>query len=148
MLNVCTIGGRLGKDPELRRTQTGKSVVTFSLACDRDYKSEGGNKETDWIPVVAFGATADFIGKYATKGRMLMVSGRLQIRKWTDNNGNERQASEIVANDAYFGDTPKRDEVQGGGYPPNNGYQGGNYPNGNGYGGGYQGGRYGGANGA
>lgn len=151
MLNACTIAGRLGKDPELRKTQSGKSVVTFSLACDRDYKSAEGQKETDWIPVVAFGATADFIGKYAAKGRMVIVSGRFQIRKWTDNSGAERQVSEIVANTAYFGDTPKRDDGQGGGYPPqgagyqpNNSYQAGNYSNGGGYPGGSNQGGYGG----
>lgn len=141
MLNTCVLMGRLGRDPELRQTQGGKPIVTFSIACDRDFKGADGQKETDWISCVAFGATAEFVGKYATKGRTLVVHGRLQNRKWTDQSGTEKQVSEIIVNNAYFGDS-KRDEQTQGGYPPQAaGYQP-NYQGGGQYGGqpGYSGG--------
>lgn len=111
MLNHIVLMGRLTRDPELRRTQAGKAVASFSLAVDRDYKSESGERETDFIDIVAWGNTADFVSKYFSKGRMAVVSGRLQIRSWTDNNGNKRRAAEVVADNVYFGDS----KPQGGG---------------------------------
>ncbi len=97
MLNKIFIMGRLTRDPELRRTQSGTAVTSFSLAVDRDYKSQSGEKETDFIDVVAWRATAEFVAKYFTKGRMAVVEGRLQIRAWTDKEGNNRRSAEVVA---------------------------------------------------
>lgn len=114
MLNRIIIMGRLARDPELRRTQSGVSVTSFRIACDRDFKSQSGEKETDWIDVVAWRNTAEFVSKYFTKGRMAIVEGRLQTRDWTDKDGNKRTAVEVVADNVYFGDS-KRDG-QGGGY--------------------------------
>ena len=106
MLNICTIMGRLTRDPELRRTGTGVAVTSFTLAVDRDYSSkEGGEKETDFIDCVAWRNTGEFVGKYFTKGRMAVVSGRLQIRDYTDKDGNKRRTAEIVADNVYFGDS-------------------------------------------
>lgn len=129
MLNKIFIMGRLTRDPELRRTQSGTAVTSFSLAVDRDYKSQSGEKETDFIDVVAWRSTAEFVSKYFTKGRMAVVSGRLQIRQWTDKDGNNRRSAEIVADNVYFGDS-KRDSdgaSAGGNYGGNNGYS--NYGN-------------------
>ena len=129
MLNKIFIMGRLTRDPELRRTQSGTPVTSFSLAVDRDYKSQSGEKETDFIDVVAWRSTAEFVSKYFTKGRMAVVSGRLQIRQWTDKDGNNRRSAEIVADNVYFGDS-KRDSdgaSAGGNYSGNNGYS--NYGN-------------------
>ena len=114
MLNKVIIMGRLARDPELRRTQSGVSVTSFRIACDRDFKSQSGEKETDWIDVVAWRNTAEFVSKYFTKGRMAIVEGRLQTRDWTDKDGNKRTAVEVVADNVYFGDS-KRDG-QGGSY--------------------------------
>ena len=101
--------GRLTRDPELRRTQTGVAVVSFSLAVDRDFQSrDGGEKQTDFIDIVAWRSTAEFVSKYFTKGRMAVVSGRLQIRDWTDREGGKRRSAEVVADNVYFGDS-KRD---------------------------------------
>ena len=100
--------GRLGRDPELRQTQSGTSVTSFSLAVDRDYKPQNGERETDWINVVAWRQTAEFVAKYFTKGRLAIVEGRLQSRKWMDNDGTNRTAIEVVADNVYFGDS-KRD---------------------------------------
>jgi single-strand DNA-binding protein len=108
MLNNITIMGRLTRDPELRRTQNGIAVTSFSIACDRDYKPENGERETDFIDCVAWRGTAEFVQKYFAKGRMAVVSGRLQIRPWTDKDGNKRRSAEIVAENVYFGDS-KRD---------------------------------------
>lgn len=108
MLNRVTIMGRLGRDPELRRTQSGVSVTSFSIACDRDFKSQSGEKETDWIDIVAWRGTAEFVSKYFTKGRMVIVDGRLQTRGWTDKEGNKRTAVEVVAESVYFGDSQKQ----------------------------------------
>ena len=106
MLNHITIMGRLTRDPELRNTASGVPVVNFSIACERDYPSkEGGEKETDFIDCVAWRHTADFVSKYFTKGRMIVVSGRLQIRNWTDKDGNKRRTAEIEADSCYFGDS-------------------------------------------
>ena len=108
MLNRIVIMGRLARDPELRRTQSGIAVTSFRIACDRDFKSQNGEKGTDWIDVVAWRQTAEFVSKYFTKGRMAVVEGRLQSRDWTDKDGNKRTAIEVVADNVYFGDS-KRD---------------------------------------
>ena len=105
MLNKIFIMGRLTRDPELRRTQSGTAVTSFSLAVDRDYKSQSGEKETDFIDVVAWRSTAEFVSKYFTKGRMAVVEGRLQIRDWKDKEGNNRRSAEVVADNVYFGDS-------------------------------------------
>ena len=101
--------GRLTRDPELRRTGSGTAVTSFSLACDRDFKSQSGEKETDFIDVVAWKNTAEFVSKYFSKGRMAVVDGRLQIRDWTDKSGNKRTTAEVVAENVYFADS-KRSE--------------------------------------
>ena len=108
MLNKIILMGRLARDPELRRTGSGIAVTSFRLACDRDFKSQSGEKETDWIDVVAWRNTAEFVSKYFTKGRLAIVEGRLQTRDWTDKDGNKRVATEVVAENVYFGDS-KRD---------------------------------------
>lgn len=109
MLNKIIIMGRLTRDPELRRTGSGTAVTSFSLACDRDFKSRSGDKETDFIEVVAWKNTAEFVSKYFSKGRMAVVEGRLQTRDWTDREGGKRVATEIVADNVYFADS-KRSE--------------------------------------
>ena len=108
MLNKIILMGRLTRDPELRRTQSGTAVTSFSLAVDRDFKSQSGEKETDFIDIVAWRSTAEFVSKYFTKGRMAVVEGRLQIRDWTDKDGGKRRSAEVVADNVYFGDS-KRD---------------------------------------
>ena len=108
MLNKIILMGRLTRDPELRRTGSGTAVTSFSLAVDRDFKSQSGEKETDFIDVVAWRNTADFVSKYFTKGRMAVVEGRLQIRDWTDRDGGKRRSAEVIAENVYFGDS-KRD---------------------------------------
>ena len=117
MLNKIFIMGRLTRDPELRRTQSGTPVTSFSLAVDRDYKTQSGEKETDFIDVVAWRATAEFVAKYFTKGRMAVVEGRLQIRAWQDKEDNNRRSAEVVADNVYFGDS-KRDSGDNSGYNP------------------------------
>lgn len=107
MLNKIFLMGRLTRDPELRRTGSGLAVASFSLAVDRDFKSQSGEKETDFIDIVAWRNTAEFVSKYFTKGRMAVVEGRLQIRDWTDKEGNKRRNSEVVADSIYFGDSKK-----------------------------------------
>ena len=115
MLNRITLMGRLTRDPELRHTQSGVAVASFSLACDRDFKDKAtGEKATDFIDVVAWRQTGEFVSKYFTKGRMAVVEGRLQLRDWTDKEGNKRRSAEIVADNVYFGDS-KRDAEGGGG---------------------------------
>ncbi len=110
MLNKIVVMGRLTQDPEMRRTQSGIAVTSFSVACDRDYKGQDGEKETDFIDVVAWRNTAEFVCKYFTKGRMAVVDGRLQIRNWTDREGNKRRSAEVVANNVYFGDSKPRED--------------------------------------
>ena len=133
MLNHITIMGRLVRDPELRRTGSGVAVASFTVAVDRDFGGrDGGEKETYFIDCVAWRQTGEFVSKYFTKGRMFVVSGRLQIRSWTDKDGNKRRTAEVVADNCYFGDS-KRDD-QGGSYGGNT--YGGNF-GGNAYGGGY-----------
>ena len=108
MLNHIVIMGRLTRDPELRRTGTGVAVASFSLAVDRDFSPrDGGERETDFIDCVAWRQTGEFVSKYFTKGRMAVVSGRLQIRSWTDKDGNKRRTAEIVADNVYFGDSKR-----------------------------------------
>ena len=110
MLNHITAAGRLTKDPELRRTQNGVAVASFTIACDRDIKDASGNKQTDFIDCVAWRNTAEFVDKYLTRGRMAIVSGRLQMREWTDKNGNKRRNTEILAESVYFGDSKREVE--------------------------------------
>ena len=105
MLNKIFLMGRLTRDPELRRTQSGTAVTSFSLAVDRDFKGQDGEKETDFIDIVAWRGTAEFVSKYFTKGRMAIVEGRLQIRDYTDRDGNKRRVAEVVADNVYFGDS-------------------------------------------
>lgn len=105
MLNKIFIMGRLTRDPELRRTQNGTAVTSFTLAVDRDFKNADGTKDTDFIDVVAWRTTAEFVSKYFSKGRMAVVEGRLQLRDWTDNDGNKRKTAEVVADRMYFGDS-------------------------------------------
>ncbi len=117
MLNHITIMGRLTRDPELRRTGSGIAVASFTVAVDRDFgKNENGEKETDFIDCVAWRQTGEFVSKYFTKGSMIVVSGRLQIRGWTDKDGNKRRTAEVVADNCYFGES-KRSE--GGSYGGN-----------------------------
>lgn len=118
MLNRVIIMGRLGRDPELRKTQNGVSVTSFSVACDRDYKPENGERETDWINVTAWRNTADFVAKYFTKGRMALVEGRLQTRDYTDRDGNKRTAVEVIADNVYFGDSKRDADASGNGHRP------------------------------
>ena len=143
MLNHIVIMGRLTRDPELRRTGSGIAVASFTVAVDRDFGGrDGGEKETDFIDCVAWRHTGEFVSKYFTKGSMIVVSGRLQIRGWTDKDGNKRRTAEVVADNCYFGES-KRD--QGNAYGGGNTY-GGNSYGGNSYGGnqgGYGGNNYG-----
>ena len=110
MLNHIVLMGRLTRDPELRRTGSGVAVASFTLAVDRDYAAQGAEKETDFVDIVAWRSTAEFVSKYFTKGRMAVVEGRLQIRDWTDKDGGKRRSAEIVADNVYFGDS-KRDSA-------------------------------------
>lgn len=103
MLNRIIIMGRLTRDPELRRTGSGLPVANFSVAVDRDFPSQSGEKETDFIDCVAWRKPAEFVTKYFTKGSLIVVSGRLQIRTWQDKDGNKRRTAEIVADSVYFG---------------------------------------------
>ena len=120
MLNHITIMGRLTRDPELRRTGSGIAVASFTVAVDRDFGGrDGGEKETDFIDCVAWRQTGEFVSKYFTKGRMIVVSGRLQIRSWTDKDGNKRRTAEVVADNCYFGDS-KREGDSGSAFGGNN----------------------------
>ena len=139
MLNHIVIMGRLTRDPELRRTGSGIAVTSFTVAVDRDFgKNENGEKETDFIDCVAWRQTGEFVSKYFTKGRMIVVSGRLQIRSWNDKDGNKRRTAEVVADNCYFGDS-KRDDQGGSSFGGNtyggNSYGGYGAPSGNNYGG-------------
>lgn len=110
MLNHITIMGRLTRDPELRRTGNGTAVASFTIAVDRDYSGkDGGDKETDFIECVAWRQTGEFVSKYFSKGRMIVVSGRLQVRKWKNKDGENRYSTEVVADNCYFGDSKKDD---------------------------------------
>jgi single-strand DNA-binding protein len=113
MLNHIVIMGRLVRDPELRRTGSGVAVTSFTLAVDRDFgKNENGEKETDFIDCIAWRQTGEFVSKYFSKGRMAVASGRLQIRNWTDKDGNKRRSAEVAADNVYFGDS-KNGSAQG-----------------------------------
>lgn len=120
MLNKIILMGRLTRDPELRRTRSGTAVTSFSLAVDRDYKPQDGERETDFIDIVAWRSTAEFVSKYFTKGRMAVVEGRLQVRDWTDKDGNNRSRTEVLADSVYFGDSKRSEsdtqEDAGGGF--------------------------------
>lgn len=116
MLNHITVMGRLTRDPELRRTASGAAVANFTIACDRDITPNGSEKETDFVDIVAWRNAAEFVSKYFSKGRMAVVSGRLQIRSWTDKDGNKRKNAEIVADNVYFGDSKNDNGNQGNGF--------------------------------
>lgn len=107
MLNKIFLMGRLTRDPELRRTQSGAAVASFALAVDRDYKDQDGQRETDFVDIVAWRSTAEFVSKYFSKGRMAVVEGRLQVRLWTDKDGAKRRTTEVVADNVYFGDSKR-----------------------------------------
>ena len=110
MLNHITIMGRLTRDPELRRTGSGIAVASFTVAVDRDFGGrDGGERETDFIDCVAWRQTGEFVSKYFTKGSMIVVSGRLQIRNWNDKDGNKRRSAEVVADNCYFGESKRAD---------------------------------------
>ena len=137
MLNKIFIMGRLTRDPELRRTQNGTAVTSFTLAVDRDFKNADGTKDTDFIDVVAWRNTAEFVSKYFTKGRMAVVEGRLQLRDWTDKDGNKRRNAEVLADNIYFGDAKRDNAGDMGGYSaapsytaPAGGYSGAARPTG------------------
>ena len=128
MLNVAIIMGRLMRDPELRRTGSGIAVASFTVAVDRDFASDGQEKETDFLDCVAWRGTAEFVEKYFKKGSMIALKGRLQIRSWTDKDGNKRRSAEIVADNVYFGESKKQDQgsqsgFQGQGYQPQSQFQ-------------------------
>ena len=111
MLNHIVIMGRLTRDPELRRTGSGVAVASFTVAVDRDFGGrDGGERETDFIDCVAWRSTGEFVSKYFTKGSMIVVSGRLQIRSWTDKDGNKRRTAEVVADNVYFGESKRNNE--------------------------------------
>lgn len=107
MLNRIILQGRLCKDPELRHTQTGTAVASFTIAVDRDFKNQNGEKEADFVNCVAWKSTAEFVSRFFTKGRMAVLDGRLQSRRYTDKDGNNRTAYEVVASSVYFGDSKK-----------------------------------------
>ena len=108
MLNRIVLMGRLTRDPELRYTQSNTPIATFSLAVDRDFKSKGtGERETDFIDIVAWRQVGEFVSRYLKKGRMAVVEGRIQMRSWTDPDGNRRRSAEVVADHVYFGDSKR-----------------------------------------
>ena len=110
MLNQIVLMGRITKDPELRQTPGGVNVCSFSIACDRDYKADGQERETDFIDVTVWRGTAEFVSKYFGKGDLITVAGRLQIRRWTDNDGNNRRSAEIAAENVYFGGSKRKED--------------------------------------
>ena len=109
MLNQVTIMRRLTRDPELRYTQSNTPVASFTVAVDRDYSKDSGSRETDFIDCVAWRSTAEFISKYFTKGSLAAITGRLQIRDWTDKEGNKRRNAEVIVDNVYFGESKRRD---------------------------------------
>ena len=122
MLNHIVIMGRLTRDPELRYTQSQTPVASFTLAVDRDFGGrDGGEKQTDFIDCVAWRSTAEFVSKYFQKGSMAVASGRLQLRDWTDRDGNKRRSAEVVVDNMYFGESRRRDNSDGGYEPPRGG---------------------------
>jgi len=126
MLNHIVLMGRLVADPELRTTPAGVSVATFRIACDRDFKNkQTGERETDFVNIVVWRQTAEFVTRYFTRGRMAVVEGRLQIRQYTDKEGNKRTAAEVVAENVYFGDSRRDGDGTGSSYAPSTSYGGG-----------------------
>ena len=121
MLNHIVLMGRLTRDPELRYTQSQTPVASFSLAVDRDY-GRGEEKQTDFIDCVAWRQTGEFVSKYFQKGSMAVVSGRLQIRDWTDRNGNKRRSAEVVVDNVYFGESKRREGESRDNYGPRDSY--------------------------
>lgn len=110
-LNIIVLQGRLVRDPEMRTTQSGVAVASFTIAVDRDFGGrDGGEKQTDFIDCTAWRHTAEFVSKYFSKGRMAVVSGRLQIDSYTDNDGNKRKAAKVIADNIYFGDSKRNDD--------------------------------------
>ena len=136
MLNHIVIMGRLTRDPELRYTQSQTPVASFTLAVDRDFGGrDGGERQTDFIDCVAWRSTAEFVSKYFQKGSMAVASGRLQLRDWTDRDGNKRRSAEVVVDNMYFGESRRRDSGDGNNEAPRaNAYDSGRS-------GGYDGGR-------
>lgn len=128
MLNHIVVMGRLVRDPELRRTQSGTAVTSFTIAVDRDFQTKGEEKQTDFIDCVAWRSTAEFIAKYFLKGSMAIVSGKLQIREWTDKEGNKRRNAEVVADNVYFGESKRNDTTNGTNKPVNVEFSGDNGP--------------------
>lgn len=117
MLNKIFLMGRLTRDPEMRHTQNGTAVASFSIAVDRDFKDkQSGEKVTDFVDIVVWRSTAEFVEKYFSKGRMAVVEGRLQIRDWTDKDGNKRRSAEVIVNSIYFGDSKKDGDSSTGTY--------------------------------
>lgn len=113
MLNKIILMGRLTRDPELRHTGSGTSVASFKIAVDRDFSSKStGEKETDFIDIVAWRNTGEFVSKYFSKGSMIVIDGRLQIRPWKDKDGNSKTTAEVVAENVYFGDSKRKSETQ------------------------------------
>lgn len=113
MLNKSIIMGRFVRDPELKHTQSGVPVTSFTLAVERDFKgSQNGEKATDFIDCIAWRATAEFVCKYFAKGRMAVAEGCLQVREWKDKDGNNRRSTEVVAENVYFADSKKTDTAQ------------------------------------
>ena len=119
MLNKIFLQGRIVNDIDVKTTPSGASVCTFRIAVDRDFKNQNGEKETDFVTIVAWKGTAEFVYKYFGKGRMIVVDGRLQMRNWTDKDDNKRTSAEVVADHVYFGDSKKEEEgsIPHGGYP-------------------------------
>ena len=128
MLNQIVLMGRLARDPEMRYTQSQTPVCSFRIAVDRDFPNrDGGERQTDWIDIVAWRQSAEFVTRYFTKGSMIIVSGRLQMRDWTDRDGNKRTSAEVQAERVWFGETRRSREENGGGYPAGGNYSGGGY---------------------
>ena len=125
MLNHIVLMGRLVRDPELRRTGAGTAVASFTIAVDRDFSGKDSEKETDFIDCVAWRQTGEFVSKYFTKGRMIVVDGRLQVRKWQTKEGENRYSTEVIANSCYFGDSKKESSGNAPAYAPENCYGGG-----------------------
>lgn len=121
MLNHVTIMGRLVKDPELRRTGSGVAVTSFTVAVDRDIASkDSGEREADFLECVAWRGAGEFVARNFFKGKMIVVDGRLQVRRWTDQNGSKRRTTEIVADNVYFGDSKRAEDSSNGYTQPEN----------------------------
>ena len=119
MLNRIVLMGRLTRDPELRHTQSGTAVASFTLACDRDFKDKNSNERTtDFIDIVAWRNNAEFAAQYLAKGRMAVVEGRLQFRDWTDKDGGKRRNAEVLAEHIYFADSRRDGDSSAGSYRP------------------------------